>query len=195
LVNVRLFNITGVDSSQILMDTIGLSYFGLPDFQILYKAPYENDIARLLWNSAYYIFEKGNGSKLPVEYLAKITLILDALDAFSSENDIKALGGGIHMLTGNYAGFWSIKVSPNYRIVFRYSNGEVFDIDYVDYHSMGGNTMLKRALPSAHLGTVLRELFMNERSLTITDLAKGLGMTRANVSAVVNGRQAFRRFR
>jgi addiction module HigA family antidote len=29
---------------------------------------------------------------------------------------------------------------------------------------------------------------MNERNLTITDLAKGLGMTRANVSAVVNGR-------
>ena len=29
---------------------------------------------------------------------------------------------------------------------------------------------------------------MNERDLTITDLAKGLGMTRANVSAVVNGR-------
>jgi antitoxin HigA-1 len=48
--------------------------------------------------------------------------------------------------------------------------------------------MLKRALPPAHPGTVLRELFMNERNLTITELAKGLGMTRANVSAVVNGR-------
>lgn len=48
--------------------------------------------------------------------------------------------------------------------------------------------MLKRALPPSHPGTVLRELFMNERNLTITALAKGLGMTRANVSAVVNGR-------
>ena len=48
--------------------------------------------------------------------------------------------------------------------------------------------MLKRRLPPAHPGTVLRELFMNERNLTITDLAKGIGMTRANVSAVVNGR-------
>lgn len=48
--------------------------------------------------------------------------------------------------------------------------------------------MLKRALPPAHPGTVLRDLFMNERNLNITDLAKGLGMTRANVSAVVNGR-------
>lgn len=48
--------------------------------------------------------------------------------------------------------------------------------------------MLKRALPPAHPGTVLRKLFMEERDLTITELAKGLGMTRANVSAVVNER-------
>jgi antitoxin HigA-1 len=48
--------------------------------------------------------------------------------------------------------------------------------------------MLKRALPPAHPGTVLNELFMKERNLTITELAKGLGMTRANVSAVINER-------
>jgi len=78
--------------------------------------------------------EKGNGSKLPNEYLTKIALILDALDALASEDDVKALGGGIHRLTGNYAGFWSIKVSPNYRIVFRCSKGDIFDIDYVDYY-------------------------------------------------------------
>src|SRR5579863_9406905 len=48
--------------------------------------------------------------------------------------------------------------------------------------------MLKRALPPSHPGIVLRELFMEERKLTITVLAKGHGMTRANVSAIVNGR-------
>jgi addiction module HigA family antidote len=48
--------------------------------------------------------------------------------------------------------------------------------------------MLKRALSPAHPGTVLRQLFMEERNLTITELAEGLGMTRANVSAVVNER-------
>ena len=48
--------------------------------------------------------------------------------------------------------------------------------------------MLKRALPPAHPGNVLREWFLEERNLTITELAKGLGMTKANVSAVVNER-------
>jgi proteic killer suppression protein len=79
-------------------------------------------------------FEKGNGSKLPAGYLTKIALILDALDAVATEDDIKALGGGIHRLTGSYAGFWSIKVSPNCRIVFRCEKGDIYDVDYVDYH-------------------------------------------------------------
>jgi addiction module HigA family antidote len=48
--------------------------------------------------------------------------------------------------------------------------------------------MLKRALPPAHPGTILHELFMKERNLSITELSKGLGMTRANLSAVVNER-------
>lgn len=48
--------------------------------------------------------------------------------------------------------------------------------------------MLKRALPPAHPGAILRELFLEERGLMVTELAKGLGMTRANVSAVINER-------
>jgi len=30
--------------------------------------------------------------------------------------------------------FWSIKTSANYRIVFRLENGNVHDVDYLDYH-------------------------------------------------------------
>jgi len=40
-------------------------------------------------------YEEGRGSKLPADQLAKIARILDALDAVTSEDDIKALGSGI----------------------------------------------------------------------------------------------------
>jgi addiction module HigA family antidote len=53
---------------------------------------------------------------------------------------------------------------------------------------MEDTDMLKRGLQPSHPGIILRELFMEERSLTITKLAGGLGMTRANLSAIVNGR-------
>jgi proteic killer suppression protein len=66
--------------------------------------------------------------------LSKISRILTALDAVSSENDIMALGLGIHKLTGNMKDFWALKVSANYRITFRFEDGDIFDVDYVDYH-------------------------------------------------------------
>ena len=79
-------------------------------------------------------YEDGNGAKLPHDQLSKISRILTALDAVSSEDDIRALGSGIHKLTGSLKDFWSIKVSANYRIIFRFEDGEVFAVDYVDYH-------------------------------------------------------------
>ena len=48
--------------------------------------------------------------------------------------------------------------------------------------------MLKRGLAPAHPGEILREEYIQERGLTITEVAKGLGMARANLSAVVNER-------
>jgi addiction module HigA family antidote len=47
--------------------------------------------------------------------------------------------------------------------------------------------MLKRGLPPSHPGEILKEMFITERGLTITDVAKGLNMARANLSAVING--------
>jgi proteic killer suppression protein len=91
-------------------------------------------IATIIHKNLRLYFEDGNGSKLPHEQLTKIARILSALDAVSSEDDIKALGSGIHKLSGNMKDFWSIKVSANYRIIFRFEAGDVFDIDYLDYH-------------------------------------------------------------
>ena len=79
-------------------------------------------------------YEHGNGSKLPSQYLRKITRILDQLDAISCLDDVKQMGNGIHKLTGNLSEFWSIKISPNFRITFRFENGDIFEVDYLDYH-------------------------------------------------------------
>jgi hypothetical protein len=56
--NVRLYNLT--DINELLMDTVGLNSIGLPDFQIKFKGYEANEIANLLWNYAYYIYEQGD---------------------------------------------------------------------------------------------------------------------------------------
>lgn len=47
--------------------------------------------------------------------------------------------------------------------------------------------MLKRGLQPPHPEEILREMFINERKLTITEVAKGLKITRSNLSSVING--------
>lgn len=79
-------------------------------------------------------YEDGNGSKLSSEYLREIARILTSLDAVPSEGDIVALGFRIHKLLGDLSNFWSIEVSANYRIIFKFDNGDVFEVDYLDYH-------------------------------------------------------------
>ena len=56
--NVRLYNLT--DINELLMDTVGLNSIGLPDFQIKFKGYEANEIAELLWNYVYYIYEQGD---------------------------------------------------------------------------------------------------------------------------------------
>ncbi len=67
-INVRFFNIQGT-SGDCLMDTLGLAVLGLPDIQCHYRHLQPGDVARILYNVAYYVFEHGdlikNGETVP----------------------------------------------------------------------------------------------------------------------------------
>ena len=43
-------------------------------------------------------------------------------------------GWRLHPLTGALKGFWSISVTGNWRLIFRFEDGDVYDVDYLDYH-------------------------------------------------------------
>ena len=43
-------------------------------------------------------------------------------------------GYRLHPLKGNMAGMWSISVSGNWRVVFRFERNEAVDVNLVDYH-------------------------------------------------------------
>jgi proteic killer suppression protein len=44
------------------------------------------------------------------------------------------LGFRLHPLSGDLAGFWSVTVSGNWRIIFRFDAGNAYDVDFLDYH-------------------------------------------------------------
>jgi proteic killer suppression protein len=40
----------------------------------------------------------------------------------------------LHPLKGEFKGLWAVTVRANWRVIFRVANGDVQDVDYVDYH-------------------------------------------------------------
>jgi len=62
---------------------------------------------------------------------------LDQLEANLSSKSRRADVPGFHLhpLTGNLAGFWSVTIHANWRIIFRFDeHGDATDVDDVDYH-------------------------------------------------------------
>ncbi len=48
--------------------------------------------------------------------------------------DMDVPGLGLHPLKGREKGFWAVTVRANWRVIFRFSGRDAFDVDYVDYH-------------------------------------------------------------
>lgn len=79
-------------------------------------------------------YQKGDSSKLQPIHVDKIRLILTRLDAAVNSDDLNVPGYNLHQLAGDLYSFWSVKVDKNYRIIFRFENDNVTDVDYLDYH-------------------------------------------------------------
>ena len=77
---------------------------------------------------------KGDKSKLPPAYIQKIKMILTRLDAASNAEQLDQPGYNFHSLKGDLKGFYSVKVSGNWRIIFRFEEADAIDVDFVDYH-------------------------------------------------------------
>ena len=80
------------------------------------------------------MFERGDARHLPTSLVPRIRCILANLDVAIGPRDLDMPGYRLHRLTGNRRGHWSVRVSGNWRIIFRFVNGEVADVDPLDYH-------------------------------------------------------------
>jgi toxin HigB-1 len=80
-------------------------------------------------------FETGDHRELRADQVKRIRRVLAILDAANSIDTLETLPGmRLHPLKGGLHGIWSISVTGNWRIIFRFDAGEMHDVDYVDYH-------------------------------------------------------------
>ena len=80
------------------------------------------------------LYERGDFSKVRADQTERIVLALADLDAAAKPADLNLPGYRIHPLKGRLKGFWSITISGNWRIIFRFEKGDASDVDLVDYH-------------------------------------------------------------
>ncbi len=80
------------------------------------------------------LYEHGDNSQLQANHLKRINDILGRLDIAKTPRSLSHPGYGLHPLKGKLKGFWSVKISGNWRIIFRFKDGDAFDVDLIDYH-------------------------------------------------------------
>jgi proteic killer suppression protein len=80
------------------------------------------------------LFRDGDASKVRADQLKRIADVMAHLDTALRPADVDLPGYRLHPLKGDLKGHWSVGISGNWRIVFRFEDGDVFDVDLVDYH-------------------------------------------------------------
>ncbi|MCP5109927.1 MAG: peptidase [bacterium] len=80
------------------------------------------------------LYERGDTSRVRPDMLDRIRSILGRLDTAAAIQDMRIPSYRLHPLKGDLKGYWAVSVRANWRIIFRFEDGEVFDVDLVDYH-------------------------------------------------------------
>jgi proteic killer suppression protein len=80
------------------------------------------------------LYEQGDRRELNPQHAEIIARILARLDQATRPEHMNLPGFRLHPLKGDLAGYWSVTVRANWRITFRFEQGDATDVDLVDYH-------------------------------------------------------------
>ncbi len=80
------------------------------------------------------LHERDNPGRLPAAFVPRLRRILFRLQEADNPRSADAPGFRLHPLRGERSGQWSVRVSGNWRVVFRFTDGQAVDVDLIDYH-------------------------------------------------------------
>jgi toxin HigB-1 len=80
------------------------------------------------------LYEDDDPRGVIAEHADRLRDILARLDSARAVTDIDMPGLRLHSLKGEMKGFWAVTVRANWRVIFRFSDHDALDVDYLDYH-------------------------------------------------------------
>jgi proteic killer suppression protein len=79
-------------------------------------------------------YRSGNTRGIQSDHAKKLRMQLAALDTARFIEDLDIPGYRLHKLKGNREGIWSTTVNGNWRVTFEFVDGNVYVVNYEDYH-------------------------------------------------------------
>jgi proteic killer suppression protein len=79
-------------------------------------------------------FETGSTRGIQTKHSTKLRMQLSALDTAQTIEDVDVPGYRLHSLKGTRKGLWSITVNGNWRVTFKFTDGNAYIVNYEDYH-------------------------------------------------------------
>ncbi len=79
-------------------------------------------------------FTTGSQAGIQAIHAKRLRLILALLNDARQIEDLDAPALRLHLLKGDKTGLWAVTVQANWRVVFRFEDGDAYVVDYLDYH-------------------------------------------------------------
>lgn len=80
------------------------------------------------------LYQHGDASGINPTHVGRLEGVLAHLECAARASDLDLPGYRLHPLKGELKGYWSVAVSGNWRVIFRMDDGDVYDVDLLDYH-------------------------------------------------------------
>ena len=81
------------------------------------------------------LFVRGKSKRLPSELIKRAIRRLEYVNYATSLSDLRVPPGNrLHALKGDRKGQHSISINEQWRICFRFIDGDAYDVEITDYH-------------------------------------------------------------
>ncbi|MGM0760983.1 MAG: type II toxin-antitoxin system RelE/ParE family toxin [Thermodesulfobacteriota bacterium] len=82
------------------------------------------------------LYATGQAKRFPVELAKRAARKLEYIDLATRLDDLKVPPGNrLHALAGDRKGQYSISINDQWRICFRFVDGDAYEVEICDYHS------------------------------------------------------------
>jgi proteic killer suppression protein len=80
------------------------------------------------------LYEENQPRLIRPDLVTRVSEIITFLDQVTRPQGMNLPAYRLHPLKGDRQGFWAVTVRANWRITFRFEDGDAWDVDLVDYH-------------------------------------------------------------